>query len=67
MSKVYKYIELVGTSVNSYNEAITNAISSAKNEHHNVKWFEVTEHRGYVSNDGVAYFQAHLKVGVSPK
>ena len=38
---VYKKIELVGTSPNSIEEAIENAVSRAAETVHNLRWFEV--------------------------
>ncbi|MDQ6621423.1 MAG: dodecin family protein [Pseudomonadota bacterium] len=59
----YKLIELVGSSPNSIDEAIRNAISRASQTIKHIDWFEVTETRGHVENNAVAHFQVTLKVG----
>jgi flavin-binding protein dodecin len=60
---VYKLIELVGSSNNSIEEAIQNAVSRAHETIRNVRWFEVKETRGMVDNGRVAHFQVRLTVG----
>ena len=65
MSKVYKFVELIGTSSDGYKAAIANGIEEAKKMHAGVRWFEVIEQRGYISEDGVAWYQAVLKIGYS--
>lgn len=61
--KIYKLVELVGTSTETYEKAIQNAIEKASRTLHNLDWFEVTEMRGRVENGAVAQFQVKLKVG----
>lgn len=60
---VYKIVELVGSSPNSTDEAIRNAIDTAGKSLRNLDWFEVTETRGQIANGKVAHFQVTLKVG----
>ncbi|HXW00909.1 MAG TPA: dodecin [Anaerolineae bacterium] len=60
---VYKQVELTGSSKTSVEEAVQNAIARASKTLHNMKWFEVTETRGYIENDKVAYWQVTIKVG----
>ncbi|GBD88259.1 hypothetical protein BMS3Abin03_02194 [bacterium BMS3Abin03] len=60
---VYKYIELVGSSKNSLEEAIQNAVNKAAQTVRNMRWFIVTEQRGYIDNNEVAYYQVTIKVG----
>jgi flavin-binding protein dodecin len=59
----YKLIELVGSSANSSDDAIRNAIAKASATLKHIDWFQVTETRGHVVNDRVAHFQVTLKVG----
>jgi len=59
----YKLIELVGTSPNSTDEAIRNAIQKAAATIKHIDWFQVIESRGHVENGRVAHFQVSLKVG----
>ena len=59
----YKKIELVGSSPNSFDDAVRNAIARAKKTVRNMRWFEVTETRGYVEDGAIAHWQVTLKVG----
>lgn len=61
---IYKMIELVGSSPNSSDDAIHNAIERASKTLHNLDWFEVTETRGHLQDGKVAHFQVKLKVGI---
>ena len=60
---VYKKIELVGSSPNSFDEAVKNALARAAKTVRNMRWFEVTETRGYVEEGNIAHWQVTLKVG----
>ncbi|MCZ6702732.1 MAG: dodecin family protein [Ignavibacteria bacterium] len=60
---VYKHIELTGSSKTSIEEAIQNAVNKAAKSVRNMKWFVVTEQRGYIENNVVAYYQVTIKVG----
>ena len=60
---VYKLIEVVGTSENSTDEAIRNAVAKASKTLTHLDWFEVVETRGHIVNGAVAHFQVTLKIG----
>ena len=60
---VYKIIELTGSSKKSIEEAIRNAIKKASESVHNMRWFQVTETRGYIEDGDISYFEVGLKVG----
>lgn len=60
---VYKMLEIVGTSKESYDKAIHEAIEKAAKTVRNMSWFEVTEQRGTVVNGKVGEFQVKLNVG----
>ena len=60
---VYKKVELVGSSADSIEAAIENAIATASSSLTNLDWFEVTETRGHIENGKVAHYQVVLKVG----
>ncbi len=62
MSATYKSIELVGTSSESYAEATRSAIRRASETIRGLKWFEVEEMRGNVSDGDVDAFQIKLVV-----
>lgn len=60
---IYKKIELIGTSPNSLQEAIENAVARAAETIRNLRWFEVVETRGQIEGDKVAHWQVTLKIG----
>ena len=60
---VYKKIELVGSSPNSIEEAVTNALARAAESVRNMRWFEVTETRGHIDDGKVDHWQVTVKVG----
>ena len=60
---VYKHIELTGSSKTSLEEAIQNAVNKAAQSVRNMRWFVVTEQRGYIDDNAVAYYQVTIKVG----
>jgi len=60
---IYKIVELVGTSPESVTDAIQNAITRASATIRNIRWFEVIQVRGDVSDGKVAHYQVTLKVG----
>ncbi|MCG9714300.1 dodecin family protein [Shewanella insulae] len=63
MSHTYKIIELVGSSPISSDEAIKNAIESASQSLHHLRWFQVVETRGNLEAGVIAHWQVTLKVG----
>ena len=63
MSKTYKLIELVGTSTESYEDAIANAIKQASKTLKAISWYEVIQMRGAVNEGNVQEYQVILKVG----
>jgi len=60
---VYKKIELAGSSTESIEAAIENAIEVAGKSLRNMNWFEVVETRGHIADGKVAHYQVVLKVG----
>lgn len=60
---IYKKIEITGTSRNSMEEAIRNAIARANRTVESLRWFEVIETRGDIADGGVAHWQVTLKIG----
>ena len=63
MDHVYRVTEIVGSSPDSVEQAVRNAIERAGATLHNLDWFEVTEIRGHVVNAEVGHFQVTVKVG----
>ncbi len=59
----YKVIEIVGSSPDSIDQAIRNAIAKASKTLKHLNWFQVTETRGHIVNGEVGHFQVVLKAG----
>ncbi len=62
-NNTYKKIEIVGTSENSIEEAVQNAVTKASESVRNMRWFEVIETRGTIYEDQVSQWQVTLKIG----
>jgi flavin-binding protein dodecin len=60
---IYKKLELVGSSPDSIEAAVQNAISRASKTIRNMRWFEVTETRGHIEDGRVNHWQVTVKVG----
>ena len=60
---VYAVTELVGSSSQSIEDAIKNALETASKTLRNLDWFEVTDTRGHINNGKLEYFQVTLKLG----
>lgn len=60
---VYKIIEIVGSSTQSSDDAIEQAIAKANQSLHHLDWFEVVETRGHIVNGKVGHYQVKLKIG----
>jgi hypothetical protein len=60
---VYKISEVVGTSHESSDAAIKNAIVRARGSLRNIRWYEVSGQRGMIEDDGSIQFQVVLKLG----
>jgi dodecin len=60
---VYKLIELTGTSDNSIEDAVNNALRRASATVKNLRWFQVIETRGDIAQNKVGHWQVTLKVG----
>lgn len=59
----YKLIELVGTSGNTIEDAISSAIERASQTLEGLDWFEVMEARGVIHDGKVTEYQVKMKVG----
>ncbi|OGI45896.1 MAG: hypothetical protein A2637_00790 [Candidatus Muproteobacteria bacterium RIFCSPHIGHO2_01_FULL_65_16] len=60
---VYKTVELVGSSTESTDQAIRNAIARAGKTIRHLNWFEVVEIRGHIADGEIAHYQVKLKIG----
>lgn len=60
---VYKVVELTGSSPNSLEDAIRNAVDRASRTLRDMRWFEVVETRGHIENGVIGHFQVTVKIG----
>jgi len=60
---VYRVIEIVGTSEEGIDDAISSAIARANQTLRNLRWFEVLRTSGHIADGGVKHYQVTLKVG----
>jgi flavin-binding protein dodecin len=63
MDHTYRVTEIVGSSPDSVDQAVRNAIARAASTLRHLDWFEVTEIRGHIMDGQVAHFQVTVKVG----
>ncbi len=61
--KVYRVTEVVGSSTESIQQAVRNAVKRANDTLRNLDWFEVTEIRGTCAGGDVGEFQVGVKIG----
>jgi dodecin len=62
-SHVYKTIQVTGTSTSSADDAVRMAVERAAVTVHNLKWFKVTETRGYIKDGRIAEWQVSVDLG----
>jgi flavin-binding protein dodecin len=63
MDHVYKVTEIVGTSPDSIEQAVKNAVERASKSIRNMRWLQVMETRAHLDNQQVAHWQVVVKVG----
>jgi len=61
--KVYKIVELTGTSTHSIEDAVNLALERASKTIHNLGWFQVIDTRGSIENNKVKHWQVTIKIG----
>lgn len=62
MSEVYKSIELVGTSGDSFDTAVRNAVTRAGETVRDLRWLEVLDQRAYIKGGDVQEYQAKVRI-----
>lgn len=60
---VYQSVELTGSSSESIEAAVSNAVRQASATYGKLDWFEVENVRGLVDGDHVEYYQVTVKIG----
>ncbi|GAA1601276.1 MULTISPECIES: dodecin [Kribbella] len=61
--RTYRVTEIVGTSKEGLNQAITNGITRAGETLRHLDWFEVTDIRGHIEDNQIEHYQVTMKVG----
>jgi flavin-binding protein dodecin len=62
-NRTYRVTEIVGTSPDGIEAAITNGVERAAQTLRHCDWFEVTEVRGQIKDGTVEHFQVGMKIG----
>jgi flavin-binding protein dodecin len=62
-SRVYKTIDIVGSSSAGVEDAIRGAVAKASETVRELRWFEVKEVRGHIENGEVSHFQVSMRLG----
>jgi dodecin len=60
---VYSISEIVGSSTEGVDDAIRGAIDRAAKTLRHLDWFEVSQIRGHIDDNGIRHFQVTMKVG----
>ncbi|MGD9860022.1 MAG: dodecin [Marinobacterium sp.] len=60
---VYKIIEIAGSSAESHDDAIRNAVAKAAETIGHLNWYEVKEMRGHIADGKIAHYQVVIRVG----
>ena len=62
-NRTYRVTEIVGTSSEGVDQAITNGLARAAQTLRHLDWFEVTQIRGQVVDGAPEHVQVGMKVG----
>ena len=62
-NRTYRVTEIVGTSPEGVDQAVRNGITRASRTVRHLDWFEVTQIRGQIADDGVSHVQVTMKLG----
>lgn len=61
--RTYVLNEIVGTSTQSVDDAVSNGVQRASRTLRNLDWFQVVEVRGTISDGEISHYQVTMKVG----
>lgn len=62
MSEIFKSIELVGTSEESFDDAVKVAVKRASESVRNLRWLEVMDQRAYIKGGDVQSYQITVRI-----
>ncbi len=62
-NRTYRLTEIVGTSPEGIEQAISNGVERAAKTLRHLDWFEVTQVRGQIKDGSVEHYQVGLKLG----
>jgi flavin-binding protein dodecin len=62
-NRTYRVTEIVGTSSEGVDQAISNGLARAAQTLRHLDWFEVTQIRGQVVDGAPEHYQVGMKVG----
>lgn len=62
-NRIYNITEIVGTSPNGIDEAISNAVAEASKTLRHLDWFEVQSVRGNIHDQAISDWQVTVKIG----
>ena len=60
---VYKIVEVAGSSSESHDDAIRQAVAKAAETIQHLNWFEVKEMRGHITDGKIAHYQVVVRLG----
>lgn len=60
---VYAVTQIVGSSTDSVEKAISNAVATAGKTLNNLEWFKVSEIRGHIVEGEIGHFQVAIDLG----
>ncbi|GAA0681872.1 dodecin family protein [Marinobacterium maritimum] len=60
---IYKIVEVAGSSTESHDDAIRQAIAKASETIQHLNWYEVKEMRGHIADGQVAHYQVVVRLG----
>jgi flavin-binding protein dodecin len=63
MDHTYRVTEIVGSSRDSIDQAVRNAVARVGVTLRHLDWFEVTEIRGHIVDGEIGHLQVTVKVG----
>jgi len=62
-NRTYRVTEIVGTSTDGVDDAISNGLGRAAETLRHLDWFEVTQIRGHIVDGRIDHVQVGMKVG----